>query len=55
MTLCLQETAQSFICFLLEYFESAKVADPVSKNPKVMHRLKFNANNNKVSHRHALL
>ena len=43
-----QETAQAFICFLVEYFETAKEADPVSKDPAVMHRLRYNANNKKV-------
>lgn len=44
-----QETAQAFICFLVEYFETAKEADPVSKDPAVMHRLRYNANNKKVN------
>ena len=49
LSFCVQETAQAFICFLVEYFETAKEAEPVSKDPAVMHRLKYNANNKKVS------
>ena len=51
----MQETAHSLICFLLEYFETAREAGPISEDEKIMHRLTYNANNKKVTRKSPFL
>lgn len=44
----MQDSAAALVCFLVEYFETAMEAPPVTEDGFLMHRLLHNANNVKV-------